>query len=188
MLLMIVPVICQASDLEQFLSGKRFPLGVKLKDLNGDWRRITVHGNGSISGNMSVNVSGNAGNGVSQNNLTGSLGGGQSYVTKGQMVSANGQTYLIAYHLPMAGLDLGLLLQAVATKTPPTGAALTPESTLSLSLLNVRAIGSLEDVSAFDLKRELSQSETAIKALPALLSAGEAAKKKAPKPPPEKDK
>jgi hypothetical protein len=187
-LLLFLPVMCQGSDLAQLLSGQRFPLQVRLKDLNGDWRRVTLRGNGSITGNVSVNISGSSENAVSQNNLTGSLGGGQSYVTQGQTVSAQGQTYLIAYHLPLAGLDLSLLLQAVATKTPPTGAALTPESALSLSLLDVRAIGSLEDVTPFDLKRELSQSENAIKALSALLSAGEGAKKKEQKPPAEKGK
>ncbi len=182
MLLWIVPVICQGSDLEQLLSGKLFPLAVKLKDLNGEWRRLTLRGNGSITGNVSVNVSGNAESAVSQNNLTGSIGGGQCYVTRGQTASAHGQTYLIAYHLPTAGLDLGLLLQAVATKTPPAGAALTPESTLSLSLLDVRAIGSLEDASAFDLKRELTQSDNMVKALTALLKAGEGGKKTERKP------
>ena len=186
MLLIMVPAICPGADLEQCLCGKRFPLTVKLKDLTAEWRRVTVHGNGSISGNMSVNVSGNAGSAVSQNNLTGSLGGGQTFVTKGQTASANGKTYLIAYHLPMAGLDLGILLQAIATKTPPAAAALTPESGLSLSLLDVGAIGSLEDVSAFDLQRELSQSENAIKALTALLKGNEGSQKKENKPAAEK--
>jgi hypothetical protein len=187
-LLLILPAICQGSDLAQLLSGKAFPLAMKLKDLNGDWRRVTLRGNGSITGNMSVNVSGNSESAVSQNNLTGSLGGGQTYVTQGRTASANEQTYLIAYHLPLAGLDLSILLQAIAAKTPPEAAALTPESTLGLSLLNVRAIGSLEDVSPFDLKRELSQSENAIKALTALLKSSEGSQKKENKPTGEKAK
>jgi hypothetical protein len=155
---------------------------VKLKDLNGDWRRITARGNGHVSGNVSVNVSGNSESAVSQNNLTGSIGGGQSYVTKGQTASANGQAYLIAYHLPTAGLDLHTLLQALATKAAPAAAALTPESSLSLSLLDVRTMGSVEDVSVFDMKREISDSENALKALSNLLKGGEGTKKTQNKP------
>jgi len=173
----LAPLICQGGDLESLLSGKSFPLAVKLKDLNGEWRRITVRGSGSVSGNVSVNVSGNADQALSQNNVTGLLGGSQSYVTKGQTASAHGQTYLIAYHLPAAGLDLGMLLQAVATKTPPTAAVLNPESALSLSFLDLRMVGSLEDVSAFDMKREISDTESAVKALSGLLKAGEGGKK-----------
>ena len=180
-LFLIVPVVCQGSDLEQLLSGKRFPLAVKPKDLNGEWRRITVRGNGNVSGNVAVNVSGNA-DSLNQNNFTGALGGSQCYVTKGQTTSSHGRTYLISYHLPTAGLDLTMLLQAVATKTPPTAAVLTPESTLSLSLLDVRIIGSLEDVSVFDMQREIIQNENALKALTNLLKAGEGAKTTQNKP------
>jgi hypothetical protein len=55
-----------------------------------------------MSGIVSVNVIGSTGGSTSQNNLVGSLGGGQAYVTKGVALSAKGQTYLIAYHLPSA--------------------------------------------------------------------------------------
>lgn len=43
-------------------------------------------------------------------------------------------------------------------------------------------MGSLEDVSAFDLKRELTQSDNTVKALTALLKPGEAGKKTQRKP------
>jgi len=183
-LLLVLPVATEASDLVQLLSGKPFPLAVKLKDLNGEWRRVTIRGGGGVSGNVSVNVNGNSDGPASQNNIVGSLGGGTTYVTKGQTASANGQVYLVAYHLPSAGLDLNLLLQAVATKTPPTSAVLTPESTLPLSLLAVRAAGSLEDVRPFDAKWEIDESAKAAKALSTLLKGDEGAKKPA-KPPHE---
>jgi hypothetical protein len=176
-------LLCMASavhagdSLEPLLSGKSFPLAVKLKDLNGEWRRFTLRGNGSITGNVSVNVTGNITGSASQNNLTGSLGGGRDYVTRGQTASAHGQTYLVAYHLPMAGLDLSALLQAVATKTPPTNAVLTPDSSLSLSLLDVRAISGFDDVRAFDAQREITESEQAFKALLTLLKGGDGEKK-----------
>ncbi len=176
-LIWLAPVIRAGDSLEPLLSGKSFPLAMKLKDLNGEWRRFTLRGNGSITGNVSVNVTGNTTGSASQNNLTGSLGGGRDYVTEGQTTSANGRTYLVAYHLPMAGLDLTALLQAVATKTPPTNAVLTPESSLSLSLLDVRTIGGFDDVRAFDAQREIAASEQAFKALLTLLKGGDGEKK-----------
>ncbi|MGO8928973.1 MAG: hypothetical protein ACLQU3_19065 [Limisphaerales bacterium] len=178
-LFLVLPVASGGSDFGQLLSGKPFPLAVKLKDLNGDWRRLTIRGGGSISGNVSVNVNGNSGGPASQNNLVGSLGGGQTYVTKGVTVSAKGQIYLVAYHLPSAGLDLSMLLQALATKTPPTAAVLTPESTLSLSLLDVHMVGSLEDVRPFDATWEIGESAKAAKVLSTLLKGEEGTEKPA---------
>ena len=133
MLLLVLPATLQGSDLGKLLAGKPFPLAVKLKDLNGGWRRFTIRTGGSVSGNVSVNVSGSTAGSTSQNNLTGSLSGGPAYVTQGRTVSASGQVYLVAYHLPSAGLDLSLLLQALATKTPPAAAVLTSENPFPLA-------------------------------------------------------
>lgn len=170
--LLLFALAAPASDLGQLLAGKDFPLAVKLKDLNGDWRRVTIRGSGSVSGNVSVNVSGSA-RSTSQNNLVGSLGGGQTYVTKGQTASAGGQIYLVAYHLPVAGLDLAALLQALATKAPPASAVLTPDTALPLSLLELRTAGSIDDVRPFDMNREIADSQKALKALAALFKGEE---------------
>ena len=103
-------------------------------------------------------VSGNGTSGSSQNNIS-DLAGSKTYVTKGQTVSANGQVYLVAYHLPGGGLDLPTLLQSMATKSPPPASVLTPETTLPLSLLDVKTTGTLDDIRVFDMKREIADSE-----------------------------
>jgi hypothetical protein len=166
------------SDLGALLSGKTHPLSMKLKELDTDWRRITVQGSANVTGNVSVNVSGNtysssANNASSashsQNNIVGALPNSRGYVTKGQTVVANGRTYLLAYHLPAFGLDFGALLQALAAKTPPTSAALNPETVLPLSLLDLQTIGSLDDVRVFDLQAEIAESEKAIRLAAGLL-------------------
>lgn len=164
-----LPAESQGLDLSILLSGKLCPLTVKLKQLNTEWRLVTIHGRASASGNVALNFSGSSKYSTSQNNLLGASGGTQVYVTKGQTLSANGVTYLVAYHLPRTRLDLSSLLEAVATKTPPTATVLTPESSLPLSLLNVRTIASLEDVRVFNMKWVISQSEQAAKGLARLL-------------------
>jgi hypothetical protein len=76
----------------------------------------------------------------------------------------------VAYRLP-GGLELGSLLEAVALKSPPTGAVLTPDSELALSLLDLQSIGSLEDIRPFDMNAEISESEAAASKLANLLKA-----------------
>lgn len=159
MLILLSPGSSSGADFKELLSGKICPLSVKLGDLNGDWRRITVRTDGNASGNVSVSVTGSGGtSGSSQNNIA-DLGGSKSYVTCGQTVSANGQTYLVAYHLPGSGLDLTTLIQATATKLPPPLSKLSPETVLPLSLLDLKSAGSLDDIKAFDLRREIVESE-----------------------------
>jgi hypothetical protein len=155
----------QERDLVELLSGRRLPLQMQLKELGNEWRRITVTGHGSVSGNVSVNVNGNASGAVSQNTLTGAILSSRSYVKKGETVTAQGRAYLVAYHLPVAGLDIGKLLQAVASKAAPSGAALTPETNLPLSLLDLQSIGSIEDVTPFDAQAAVTESEQALRAL-----------------------
>jgi hypothetical protein len=65
-------------DLAQLLSGREQPLSVKLEDLGGEWRRVTIHGGAGASGNVEVNVSGSTEGSTSQNNILGMLSGGQT--------------------------------------------------------------------------------------------------------------
>lgn len=180
--LVLTPLMAgQAPGLAQWLSGKTYPLTVQLKDLGGDWRRVVVHGGAGTGGNIEVNVSGSTqGSTSQQNNVLGLQAGGQAYVTRGQTVSASGQTYLVAYPLAGPGLDLLSLLRAALTKTPPKPEILTPETTLRLSLLDVRTISSLEDVRVFDMNGEIAQSQEAAKRIADLIKA--MAEANAPKP------
>lgn len=147
------------ADLVSLLSGKDHPLTVTIGSLSGDWRRFTIHPGGNASGNVSVSVTGSGGtSGSSQNNIA-DLTGSRHYLTQGQTVTVGDQIYLVAYRLPGGGLDFSGLLQALATKTPPTPTILTKESALPLSLLDLKGLGNLEDIRAFDLKREIAESE-----------------------------
>jgi hypothetical protein len=178
--LLAQPLASRGGDLSLLLSGNQQPLAVRLKDLSAEWRCVTVRASTGAGGNVAVNVSGNATGSNSQNNLLGVRGEQRAYVTKGQTVSASGEIYLVAYRLPTTGLDLQTLLQAAATKRASPTVVLTPESSLPLCLLNVRAIASLEDIRVFDMNREINESEKAAKTLAGLLKAAPGAK--APKP------
>lgn len=178
-LILTVPGLGQpVSDLGALLSGKTHPLALKLKELDADWRRVTVQGSANVTGNVSVNVSGNTYSSSannpssashSQNNFVGALPNSRGYVTKGQTVVANGKTYLVAYHLPAFGLDIGALLQALAAKTSPAAAVLNADTSLPLSLLDLQSVGSLDDVRLFDAQAEIAESEKALRMASELL-------------------
>jgi hypothetical protein len=163
-----LPVSSQDRTLSDLLSGKTVPLKMQLKELGADWRRLTISSSGTVSGNISVNVSGNA-SANSQNNLTGAIGSSRAYVTKGETYSSHGHVYLVAYHLPGGVLDLSKLLQVIAVKAPPSDAALTLESVLPLSLLDLSSLGNLEDIRPFDAAAEIADSENALRALSELM-------------------
>jgi ketosteroid isomerase-like protein len=77
---------------------------------------------------------------------------------------------LVAYHLPAGALDIPALLQALVTKTPPLSNAITPESRLPLSLLDLQTIGSLEDIRAFDWEAEVRESARSAERISGLFS------------------
>lgn len=177
---LFLPVDGESAELKELLSGKTCPLTIETGKLDKEWRRFTIHSTGSASGNVSVSITGSGGtSGSSQNNIA-DLTNSKHYLTRGQTVSANGQVYLVAYRLPGGGLDFPALIQAMAAKIPPATTTLTPETVLPLSLLDVKAIGSLDDIRAFDLKREIAESEKLAQTISAALkSAGGGEKKNA---------
>jgi len=175
------------NDLSELLSGRSHPLSMKLREFDGEWRRVMVAGGSVANGNVEVNVSGSTQGSTSQNNILSIGDRGQAYVTKGLTVSVDGRTYLVAYRLPTTTLDLNSMLQALATKTLPEAQVLTPESSLRLSLLNVQGVGSIEDVRVFDMTWEIAQSQEAAQKLANLIKAMAAKPPQAGNPPkPEK--
>jgi hypothetical protein len=185
LLIFTLPHSSPGADFEALFSGKTHPLSVKLSDLNDDWRRFTLHTAGNANGNISVSVNGTTGNSASSQNNVADITGSRTYLTKGQTVSVGDQIYLVAYRLPGSGLDLSGLIQALAAKAPPTPTPLTAETALPLSLLDLKSIGSLDDIRAFDLKREIAESEKLAQTIANALKSAAAGEKKKPEPAPQ---
>lgn len=171
------------ADLKDLLSGESTPLSLELRDLGSDWRRFTIHTIGTASSNISVSVTGSGGSSASSQNNVADITGSRSYYTRGLTESVGDRSYLVAYRQPGNSLDLTGLIQALATKQPPAPAVLKPETTLSLCLLDLESLGSLEDIRAFDLEGEIAESERLAKTIATVLSAAGGADKKATEPP-----
>ena len=139
----------QPMTFKQLLSGSAAPLSMKLKDLNGDWRRMSVSGPSEISmgGLMGMLTSMFSGMGM----------GGGVYYTRGDTVAIGSETYIIAYSTKPRKFTAA----EISASKPPPPEKLTPDTTLTLSLLNQRTIGSFTDIEPFDLNEEIGASATA---------------------------
>ena len=153
----------QAPRISDILSGTpSVPLSMKLGDLNGNWRRMTITGSvdlGTVT-QMFTALLGSAGVGV--------------YYTRGQSLTLGNTTYLVAYRTQPKVFDITNLIQmgqnAALSGKPPAAEKLTADTPLALTLLNLQSAGSLTDIKPFDLTTELAGSAAAVKAFNDLIT------------------
>ncbi len=153
------PARAQGAPFQSLLSGKGAPLTRKLKEFTPQWRRINVMtqgdagAGGMASGFIGAMFGGGAGFG----------GARPGYYTEGETVMVGGETYLVAYKTETKPLDVSTLMRLGQGGQLPPPEKLSAESVLHLTLLNVRHIAGITDIRAFDLDRELAESEKAAK-------------------------
>lgn len=143
-LLLARPAFSQSAAPNSFaavLSGTQRPLTLTLKELDGSWRVFSLSANTDISSQLALYVA----------VLTGGLQ--TTYYTKGETVTLSGEVYLVTYHQKFT-LDPKMLFKSESDLPPPP--ELTPNTVLSLSLLNLRNVGSLGDIQAFSLQTALN--------------------------------
>jgi hypothetical protein len=131
------PRLAAEPSLANILSGSNIPTSIKLKELTPEWRAMSTNGQLEI-GNLQAFI--------------GLWGGGAfatNYYTKGQTVVVGSETYIVAYSL-----------LSLADK-------ISPEMPLSLSLLNLKTIGSMSNIRAFEpiaetklLEKQLTSLQT----------------------------
>jgi hypothetical protein len=120
----VVPSSIQEINLANILNGTAVPTSIRLREIPADWRAFGINGPVEI-GNLQTVINSSAG---------GSFGA--SYYTKGQSITIGTETYVVAYSL----------LSVIET--------ITPDTPLGLSLLNLRTIGSLSNIRAFEIAKE----------------------------------
>ena len=149
------PALCQTLnllDMSALLRGDQTPLTHKVSDLDGTWRRLTL------------DASANGGNAsTAYLSLFSGLGaaGADVYYTQGRTEAFGGETYLVAYHRQAKPIDFAALMRAGSSQNQPKPDPLTPDTVLSLSLLNLRTAGSLNDIRAFDVQQEVTAAQQA---------------------------
>ncbi len=127
--------IAAEPSLANVLSGNSVPTSIKLKDLTPEWRAMSTNGQFEF-GNFQAFIN--------------VFGGGvlaTNYYTKGQTVSIGSETYIVAYSLLS-------LVEKVS-----------PEMPLNLSLLNLKTIGSMSNIRAFETIAETKVLEGQLSSL-----------------------
>jgi hypothetical protein len=108
----------------ELFGGRNIPTSVRLRELSGEWRALGTNGPLEL-GNFQMLVNSSAGGSFAA-----------TYYTKGQTITVGTETYVVAY-------SLFTLVDKV-----------TPEIPLSLSLLNLKTVGSFSNIRPFDVGKE----------------------------------
>ena len=138
----------KCEEIKEVLKGKVAPLTLQLKDLNGDWWRLNVGSQSAENALMSFYAS-----------LAGGAAGGGGNYTQGETLKLGGETFLITYQVEAKPVNYAQLMRS--GPEPPKPEKLTPESKLTLALLNMRMTDSISGIKPFDLEQELKRSENA---------------------------
>jgi hypothetical protein len=134
----------QATELKEVISGKKIPFVLQLKSLGDDWRRISLGSAGG--GETGAWMQFVAGGGISSN----------VYYTRGETVPVEGKLMLVAYRPKIEEMSF---VDIMSGKTPEMRGALSAESLLTLSLINLETATSLDDIRPFNLQQELEESK-----------------------------
>jgi hypothetical protein len=151
---------CFAKDFQELISGKQAPLTRQLKDLDDSWRQVAISGQYEMADLMK-----------SWTNLFAANLYDNLYYTQGKTVRVNDETYVVAYRLASSAEPLNLMSLLEGVMGSVSGVAggdceaiaspekITPETKVTLSLLNLKTIGSLNNVRPFDLETDLALLE-----------------------------
>ncbi len=147
--LLAMTAYAETSTLADVLAGKVVPLTLKVKDLDGTWRKLrtSAQANGA-EGFLAMVMAMQSGGQTSRNVC----------YTKGQTLVIDGVSYLVAYTPPSIALDPRMMMRG--GEDMPQSEPLTADSNLALSLLSLRDSGSLCDIQPFD-PAELQQAQKA---------------------------
>lgn len=139
---MTAPAHAQGADLKELLAGAKYPLTLKLKDLDAEWRRLSV----------------SAQNDTNPWAMLFSIGGDDVFYTRSQTVTVGTETFIVAYRPPVRKVDFTVLMRGPGAAQPPLD-PLTPDTQLGLSYLNLRMVASLNAIEPFNLQREVTRRE-----------------------------
>ncbi len=134
---------------KEVFSGKPFPLNVKLKDIDSDWRVFNALN--AVNNQTLVNLYGLSGNGIGLN----------SSFTKGEEVTLGSETFIVAYRPRVKLPSMTAISSSALDAHAFDSMKLTDNTVMSLSLINLRTTGAISDIRPFDRNEFLAQNEEA---------------------------
>jgi hypothetical protein len=164
----LTPALAQNATVSapDLFSGKGPAPTLKLRELNATWRRVTINGPAELKGSGSAS---SFAGGIFGAMFGGGMPPAPSYsppsYTLGATTTLGGETFLVVYRPNFKALDLGTLMKLGPAGQGggelPAPEKLTADSSVVLTLVNVRSITSLADFRAFNLQQELAESAKA---------------------------
>lgn len=146
--LFTIPV--SANELTKVLADT--PMQLQMKTLDSSWQRLSLNQE-SLGPAMLFGMSG-----LLQSALRTNI-----YYTQGQTITLGKQKYLVVYRPEGSSLTLTALINSGRNTTPESLIkALTPDTQLLPSLINLSKIESLQDIQPFDLQKEIRESKQAL--------------------------
>lgn len=156
-----VPSTVAPLSFDDIFAGLDAPLSYKIKDLKGEWRLVTIKSRPDLD-NAPIVPSPPKEMLLTAERLRNAVGAGDGqYVTQGQTVAAGGELFLVTYKMDFDEAEMQSALEAEAKRTnrtlplPPQELSAAMEAhvrerPLQLRLLNVKMLGEISDIRAFD--------------------------------------
>lgn len=147
-----IPLVSQGQDspkstadaIKELFSGKSAPLSYKLKELTPDWSSMRV---------------GQASNMQDYTQMLSSMfSGGGVYYTRGEILKVGDIKYLVAYAPPTNKVDMAAMMNPRPDPAMFKPAKLTPDTVLTLALINASSLTSLSEIRPFDLQEEVRRN------------------------------
>lgn len=146
----VIPMLvgsAESAEIKDLISGEMFPLTMQLKDLDDDWRAMTVGGMAAMGDLSSIYAS---------------MFGGDShpFYTRGETVSVGEETFIVGYQARTEPFNFFAQMMTMGGRGGRlTREKLTPETPLALSLVKLETVSGFSDIRAFDLDQEIAESE-----------------------------
>ena len=138
-----------ATPIAELLSGQRFPQTLKMKEIPAKgWVRFNLVSENPFSDQTSFLLQ-------SKNGILG------FYLTKGETISSEGVTFLVAYQVSMGSMVEALKGVRIIANQTSDEFAITPETPLELSLINLQKATALTQIQPFDLQSALPKPRPA---------------------------
>lgn len=143
------------------------PMQLQLKTLDNSWQRLSLNQE-SLGPAMLFGMSGLLESALRTN----------IYYTQGQTITLGKQKYLVVYRPEGSNLTLRELIKSSRNTAPESLIkALTPDTLLVPSLINLSKIESLQDIQSFNLQKEIRESKKALPKEPKSIKTPKAAPK-----------
>lgn len=152
---MLTTTPVRANDLTKIFADPSIPLTLQLNALDSNWKRLNLSEDSSSSLSPALLFG-----------MSGALASAfrtDVYYTQGTIVTISKQKYLVVYRPESRNINLADLMRSGRDKSPETlFKELTPDSKLTLSLINLSKLDSLKNIQPFDLQKEIEDSKKAI--------------------------